>query len=33
VKVFVSAILRRLQVPNRVQAAIIAYEAGLVERD
>ncbi|GAB3450626.1 response regulator transcription factor [Actinophytocola sediminis] len=32
VKVFVSAILRRLQVPNRVRAAIIAYEAGLVER-
>ncbi|MGP4016553.1 response regulator [Saccharopolyspora sp. 5N708] len=32
VKVFVSAILRRLEVPNRVQAAIIAYEAGLVER-
>lgn len=32
VKVFVSAILRRLQVPNRVQAAIIAHEAGLIER-
>ncbi|GAB3567998.1 response regulator transcription factor [Amycolatopsis endophytica] len=33
VKVFVSAILRHLEVRNRVQAAIIAYEAGLVERD
>ncbi|HEX2134276.1 MAG TPA: response regulator transcription factor [Actinophytocola sp.] len=33
VKVFVSAILRRLRVPNRVRAAIIAYEAGLVERE
>ncbi|MET0133816.1 MAG: response regulator transcription factor [Kibdelosporangium sp.] len=32
VKVFVSAILRRLAVPNRVRAAIIAYEAGLVDR-
>ncbi|MCI2417943.1 response regulator transcription factor [Saccharopolyspora sp. K220] len=32
VKVFVSTILRRLEVPNRVQAAIIAHEAGLVER-
>jgi DNA-binding NarL/FixJ family response regulator len=32
VKVFVSAILRRLEVPNRVRAAIIAYEAGLVDR-
>ncbi|MBP2322211.1 DNA-binding NarL/FixJ family response regulator [Kibdelosporangium banguiense] len=30
-KVFVSAILRRLDVPNRVRAAIIAYEAGLVD--
>jgi DNA-binding NarL/FixJ family response regulator len=33
VKVFVSAILRHLRVPNRVRAAIIAHEAGLVERD
>ncbi|OLS98076.1 DNA-binding response regulator [Pseudonocardia sp. CNS-004] len=33
VKVFVSAVLRRLEVRNRVQAAIVAYEAGLVERD
>jgi DNA-binding NarL/FixJ family response regulator len=31
VKVFVSSILRRLEVPNRVRAAIIAYEAGLVD--
>ncbi|MEU7524239.1 response regulator transcription factor [Saccharothrix sp. NPDC042600] len=30
VKVFVTSILRRLDVANRVQAAIIAYEAGLV---
>jgi DNA-binding NarL/FixJ family response regulator len=30
VKVFVTSILRRLDVPNRVRAAIIAYEAGLV---
>lgn len=30
VKVFVTSILRRLEVANRVQAAIIAYEAGLV---
>jgi DNA-binding NarL/FixJ family response regulator len=29
--VFVSAILRSLDVRNRVQAAIIAYEAGLVD--
>jgi DNA-binding NarL/FixJ family response regulator len=28
--VFVSSILRRLEVANRVQAAIIAFEAGLV---
>lgn len=33
VKSHVSAILSRLQVKNRVQAAIIAYEAGLVEDD
>jgi DNA-binding NarL/FixJ family response regulator len=32
VKVFVSSILRRLEVANRVQAAIIAFEAGLVDR-
>jgi DNA-binding NarL/FixJ family response regulator len=32
VKSYVSAILARLGVGNRVQAAIIAYEAGLVER-
>lgn len=32
VKAYVSAILTRLQVRNRVQAAIIAYEAGLVDR-
>ncbi|RCV53970.1 response regulator [Marinitenerispora sediminis] len=31
VKVFVSAILRRLEVRNRVQAAIVAYQAGLVD--
>ncbi|TDC07449.1 response regulator transcription factor [Nonomuraea longispora] len=30
VKAYVSAILNRLDVRNRVQAAIIAYEAGLV---
>ncbi|GAA1303620.1 response regulator [Pseudonocardia xinjiangensis] len=32
VKVFVSAVLRGLGVRNRVQAAIVAYEAGLVDR-
>lgn len=31
VKAYVSAILTRLEVRNRVQAAVIAYEAGLVE--
>jgi DNA-binding NarL/FixJ family response regulator len=31
VKTYVSAILTRLQVKNRVQAAIVAYEAGLVD--
>jgi DNA-binding NarL/FixJ family response regulator len=31
VKSYVSAILTRLEVRNRVQAAIIAYEAGIVE--
>jgi DNA-binding NarL/FixJ family response regulator len=33
VKAYVSAILNRLQVRNRVQAAIVAYEAGLVGED
>ncbi|MGA5184504.1 response regulator [Streptomyces pseudogriseolus] len=32
VKAYVSAILDRLGVRNRVQAAIVAYEAGLVSR-
>ncbi|GGL15951.1 DNA-binding response regulator [Streptomyces flaveus] len=31
VKAYVSAILDRLEVRNRVQAAIVAYEAGLAE--
>ncbi|SMQ18001.1 two component transcriptional regulator, LuxR family [Streptomyces sp. Ag82_O1-12] len=31
VKAYVSAVLNRLGVRNRVQAAIVAYEAGLVE--
>lgn len=31
VKAYVSAVLTRLDVKNRVQAAIIAYEAGLVD--
>jgi DNA-binding NarL/FixJ family response regulator len=31
VKAYVSAILTRLEMRNRVQAAILAYEAGLVE--
>jgi hypothetical protein len=31
VKRYVSTILSRLQVKNRVQAAIVAYEAGLVD--
>lgn len=30
VKAYVSAVLDRLGVKNRVQAAIVAYEAGLV---
>ena len=30
VKAYVSAVLSRLEVRNRVQAAILAYEAGLV---
>ncbi|MFK0247802.1 response regulator [Amycolatopsis azurea] len=30
VKVFVTSILRRLEVANRVQAAIVAHEAGLL---
>jgi DNA-binding NarL/FixJ family response regulator len=33
VKAYVSAVLDRLQVRNRVQAAIVAYEAGLVGAD
>jgi DNA-binding NarL/FixJ family response regulator len=33
VKSYVSAILVRLAARNRVQAAILAYEAGLVDRD
>ncbi|KIH96610.1 LuxR family transcriptional regulator [Streptomonospora alba] len=33
VKSYVSAILNRLGMRNRVQAAILAYEAGLVEAD
>ena len=33
VKSYVSAILTRLAARNRVQAAIVAYEAGLVDRD
>jgi DNA-binding NarL/FixJ family response regulator len=33
VKGYVSAILTRLDVDNRVRAAILAYEAGLVDRD
>jgi DNA-binding NarL/FixJ family response regulator len=31
VKAYVSAVLDRLEVRNRVQAAIVAYEAGLIE--
>jgi DNA-binding NarL/FixJ family response regulator len=33
VKSYVSAILTRLASRNRVQAAIVAYEAGLIDRD
>ncbi|MFE1291281.1 response regulator [Streptomyces sp. NPDC058751] len=33
IKTYVSAILNQLGVRNRVQAAIIAYEAGLVDKD
>ncbi len=33
VKAYVSAVLDRLEVRNRVRAAIVAYEAGLVEAD
>ena len=33
IKTYVSAILNQLGVRNRVQAAIIAYEAGLVNKD
>lgn len=32
-KFYVSTILRRLEVRNRVQAAIVAHEAGLIEAD
>jgi len=32
VKVYVSTILTRLDVRNRVQAAIVAHEAGLIPR-
>ncbi len=32
IKTYVSAIFTQLEVRNRVQAAIIAYEAGLVTR-
>lgn len=32
VKVYVSAIFKQLDVRNRVQAAILAYEAGLILR-
>jgi DNA-binding NarL/FixJ family response regulator len=31
VKAYVSAVLSRLEVKNRVQAAVLAYEAGLVD--
>jgi DNA-binding NarL/FixJ family response regulator len=33
VKAYVSAVLSRLGVKNRVQAALLAYEAGLVDTD
>lgn len=33
VKAYVSAVLSRLDVKNRVQAAVLAYEAGLVSQD
>ncbi|MEV6107183.1 response regulator transcription factor [Streptomyces sp. NPDC051940] len=33
VKAYVSAALSRLEVRNRVQAALLAYEAGLVDRE
>ncbi|MFD9069588.1 MULTISPECIES: response regulator transcription factor [Streptomyces] len=33
VKAYVSAVLDRLEVKNRVQAAVVAYEAGLVADD
>lgn len=33
VKAYVSTVLNRLDVKNRVQAAVIAYEAGLVHRE
>ena len=31
VKAYVSAVLSRLEVKNRVQAALLAYQAGLVD--
>jgi DNA-binding NarL/FixJ family response regulator len=33
VKAYMSAILSRLEMKNRVQAAVLAYEAGLVPLD
>jgi DNA-binding NarL/FixJ family response regulator len=33
VKAYVSAVLGRLEVKNRVQAALLAYEAGLADRE
>ncbi len=33
VKVYVSSILKRLDLRNRVQAAIVAHEAGLIPTD
>ena len=33
VKAYVSQVLARLELKNRVQAAILAYEAGLVAED
>ncbi len=33
VKAYVSAVLSRLDVKNRVQAAVLAYEAGLIPQE